>query len=68
VLIELGFLTNTAECRSIQSEAYREKIVRGLADGLESWLHEAETPGYGIHFEARNAAVPVVGRNGVRNH
>jgi N-acetylmuramoyl-L-alanine amidase len=67
VLIELGFLTNTAECRGIQSEAYREKIVQGLADGLESWLHEAAAPGYGIHFEPETAPVPVASRNVDKN-
>ncbi len=51
VLIELGFLSNPAECRAIQTTAYREKMVQGLANGLEYWLQQATQPGYGIHFE-----------------
>jgi N-acetylmuramoyl-L-alanine amidase len=59
VLVELGFLTNAAESRGIQSEAYRKKIVQGLADGMEQWLREAATPGFGVRFEAQNPPVPV---------
>jgi N-acetylmuramoyl-L-alanine amidase len=69
VLVELGFLTNAAECRSIQSEAYREKIVRGLADGIELWLHEAAAPGYGIRFEPPGTSLPVASRSStIENH
>jgi len=38
VLVECGFLTNAAECASIQSDDWRAKLVTGLADGTESWL------------------------------
>jgi N-acetylmuramoyl-L-alanine amidase len=58
-LVELGFLTSATESRTIQSEAYREKMVRGLADALESWLREAAAPGYGIRFEPAAPAEPV---------
>jgi N-acetylmuramoyl-L-alanine amidase len=42
VLVECGFLTHAAECRDIQSEAWRARLVRGLADGIESWLQAAK--------------------------
>ncbi len=58
VLVECGFLTNAAELANIQSADWREKLVAGLADGLESWLEAAQEPGYGIAFEPV-AAVPV---------
>ncbi|HEX2749119.1 MAG TPA: N-acetylmuramoyl-L-alanine amidase [Verrucomicrobiales bacterium] len=66
VLMELGFLTNSGECRNIQSEAYREKLVRGIADGLESWLHEAEVPGFGISFEEQSS-VPIASLSADKN-
>lgn len=67
VLVECGFLTNAAECREIQSEAWRGKLVRGLADGLEGWLRQAAAPDYGIVTEEISpevpVTVPVVGTN-----
>jgi N-acetylmuramoyl-L-alanine amidase len=41
VLVECGFLTHPAECRDIQSDAWRARLVRGLANGIESWLRTA---------------------------
>jgi N-acetylmuramoyl-L-alanine amidase len=42
VLVECGFLTNAAECQNIQNDAWRAKLVRGLADGLQEWLMRSE--------------------------
>jgi N-acetylmuramoyl-L-alanine amidase len=58
VLVECGFLTNEQESRNIQSEEWRRKLITGLADGLESWLHAASRPGYGIAFEPEES-IPV---------
>jgi N-acetylmuramoyl-L-alanine amidase len=58
VLVECGFLTNEQDLRNIQSDAWRRKLVTGLADGLESWLHAASAPGYGIAFEPEGS-IPV---------
>jgi|GEM_PF-1889223 len=58
VLVECGFLTNVAECQDIQTEAWREKLVRGLADGLEGWLHTSSEPGYGFVMENAAPALP----------
>jgi N-acetylmuramoyl-L-alanine amidase len=60
VLIECGFLTNSAECLNIQSEAWRQKLAIGLASRLETWLLSAETAGYGISFEPSATTVPVL--------
>ena len=51
VLVECGFLTNAAECEAIQSDVWRQQLVTGLADGLETWLEAAREPGYGVSFE-----------------
>ena len=61
VLVECGFLTNPAECETIKTDAWRAKLVHGLADGLESWLHAARAEGYGLVMEkpAVPAAAPV---------
>lgn len=59
VLVECGFLTNPVECREIQDALYREKIVRGLADGVEGWVREAAIPGYGITTVRTAPALPL---------
>lgn len=51
VLVECGFLTNPAECETIKTDAWRAKLVHGLANGLESWLHAATAKGYGLVME-----------------
>lgn len=61
VLVECGFLTNPAECESIKSDAWRGKLVRGLADGLESWLRASLAKGYGIVMENTPASEPAAG-------
>lgn len=38
VLVECGFLSNAEEGRQIQRNDYREKLVRGLANGYETWI------------------------------
>lgn len=58
VLVECGFLSHPAECAAIQTDEYRAKIVRGLADGIDSWLHQAEEPGFGITHEPAADRLP----------
>lgn len=38
-LIETGFLTNTAECRSLCTEDYQEQLAEGIARGIDISLH-----------------------------
>jgi N-acetylmuramoyl-L-alanine amidase len=38
VLVEMGFMTNAAEDRLLESGAYQDKIVRGLVDGIVEFL------------------------------
>jgi N-acetylmuramoyl-L-alanine amidase len=38
VLVEMGFMTNAAEDRLLESDAYQDKIVRGLVDGIIEFL------------------------------
>lgn len=38
VLIECGFLSSGSESRKIQDAGYRKKLVKGIADGFETWL------------------------------
>jgi len=51
VLVECGFLSHPAESGAIQTDDYRAKLVRGLADGLEGWLQLAAGPDFGIAHE-----------------
>ena len=38
VLVEMGFMTNTAEDKLLESGAYQDKIVQGLVDGIVKFL------------------------------
>ena len=38
VLIEIGFLSNPADERRLQSIEYKDKVVRSLVDGLDAYL------------------------------
>lgn len=40
ILIECGFLSNAAESRKIRDDAWRQKLVSGIADGFEAWLRQ----------------------------
>jgi N-acetylmuramoyl-L-alanine amidase len=47
VLVELGFLTNRWEERQLRTRAYRERLVRALADGIEAFRDTvARTEGF----------------------
>jgi len=37
-LIEMGFMTNSAEDKKLATDAYQDKIVEGLADGICAYL------------------------------
>lgn len=39
ILIECGFISNDAECRSLSDEAYRQKLSLGLFAGIVKYLH-----------------------------
>jgi len=38
VLVETGFLTNSREARLLRSEGYRDKIARGVAEGILRYI------------------------------
>lgn len=40
VLVEVGFLSNTAEAEKLKNEAYRDKIIDGLANALQAFIVE----------------------------
>lgn len=42
VLIEIGFLSDTEECRLLQQNDYQDKIARGIADGILCYLHKSD--------------------------
>jgi len=42
VLVELSYLSNKWEERSLKDQDYRKKLSRGIADGIEDYRHEYE--------------------------
>jgi len=43
VLVEAGFLSNTAEARKIATSAYRQKIAASIADGVKAYRNALAT-------------------------
>lgn len=37
-LIELGYMSNPAEDRLMQSNSYQKKMVKGMANGIKTYL------------------------------
>jgi N-acetylmuramoyl-L-alanine amidase len=40
VLIEIGFLSHSEEEKQLQSKAYREKVVAGIATGVDDYFDD----------------------------
>ena len=38
VLVEMGYLTNAAEAKRLNTAAYRDKICRSLAEGIITFI------------------------------
>ncbi|HQP31702.1 MAG TPA: N-acetylmuramoyl-L-alanine amidase, partial [Deltaproteobacteria bacterium] len=38
ILVEIGFITNTAECELIQDREYQNSIVEGIISGINSYI------------------------------
>jgi len=43
ILIEIGFITNTAECRLLHNKAHQDSIVDGIITGINAYIAH---PGY----------------------
>jgi N-acetylmuramoyl-L-alanine amidase len=41
VLVELGFITNSADERQLTDSARQDRIARSLADTIEAYLEDA---------------------------
>ena len=41
ILVETGFLSNPTERRLLHSPAYRQRVARGLADGVRAFVRSA---------------------------
>jgi N-acetylmuramoyl-L-alanine amidase len=39
VLVEMGFLTNEAECKKLIDEEYRTKLAEGIVHGIIDYLN-----------------------------
>ncbi len=44
ILIEVGFISNEAELRKMNSSAYQDKVARGIAEGIVNSIHYIELP------------------------
>lgn len=44
VLIEIGFLSHPKEEKNLISRAYREKLVKGIARGVDAYFRDSEKP------------------------
>lgn len=51
ILVECGFLSNPAELALIQSDDYRARMVKGLAEGIHAWLNEGSGGPQAVSFE-----------------
>lgn len=59
VLIECGYLTNSAEARRLQDEAYQAKIATAIAGGVRKFLLAARmNPRRGIERNPMTVAMP----------
>ncbi|MFR5880565.1 MAG: N-acetylmuramoyl-L-alanine amidase family protein [Cloacibacillus evryensis] len=43
VLVEMGYLTNAAEARKLNSASYREALCRSIAQGIVQYIKEHPT-------------------------
>lgn len=51
ILVEVGFLSNTAEAEKLKNEEYKDRIIEGLSDALQAFIRDyqagraAQAPG-----------------------
>ncbi len=44
MLIELGFMSNPADIRNLESEQWRDKVVAAISDGIEGYFQAIQGP------------------------
>jgi len=43
VLVEVGFISNTAEAKRLKDSSYREQLAKAIAEGIISYKKKYET-------------------------
>jgi N-acetylmuramoyl-L-alanine amidase len=50
ILIETSFISNPRECKRLVSDAYQERLCRGIVDGVKKYIQETKPMAWQQHY------------------